>query len=34
MEQLKNNIAAIDLQLSPDCLNDIHEVYKQYPVAF
>ena len=34
MKQLKSNIAAIDLNLSQDCLSDIHDVYKQYPVAF
>jgi aryl-alcohol dehydrogenase-like predicted oxidoreductase len=34
MGQLKNNIAAIDLDLTPDCLGDIHEIYRQYPVAF
>lgn len=34
MEQLANNIAAININLSQSCLNDIHKVYQQYPVAF
>jgi aryl-alcohol dehydrogenase-like predicted oxidoreductase len=34
MNQLKDNIAAADLKLNQDCLNDIHEIYKQYPVSF
>lgn len=34
LQQLKNNIDAIDVVLSEDCLNDIHQVYQQYPVPF
>ena len=34
MEQLKSNIAAVDLELSEECLKDIHKVYQDYPVPF
>lgn len=34
MEQLKIDIAAIDVELSKECLDDIHEVYQLYPVPF
>ena len=33
MEQLKNNIAAIDLNLSAEMLNDIEDVRRKWPVA-
>jgi aryl-alcohol dehydrogenase-like predicted oxidoreductase len=32
MQQLKTNIASVDLELSDDVLADILEVYKRYPV--
>lgn len=34
MEQLKSNIASIDLELSQDVLDDIEAVYKDYPIPF
>ena len=34
MEQLKSNIASIDLDLSQDVLNDIETVFKDYPVPY
>ena len=34
MDQLKNNIAAIDLQLSNEVLTDIEKVRRKYPVPF
>lgn len=34
MDQLKSNINAKDLALSDDCLNDLHTVYKKYPVPY
>jgi aryl-alcohol dehydrogenase-like predicted oxidoreductase len=34
MDQLKSNIAAKDITLSEDCLNDLIGVYQQYPVPF
>ena len=34
MEQLKNNIAAIDLKLSADVLADIDAVFRDYPVPY
>ncbi len=34
MEQLKTDIAAFDIELSQDVLNDIAAVYAQYPVPF
>ncbi len=32
--QLRENIAAFDIELSEDCLQDIHDVFKQFPVPF
>lgn len=34
MDQLKTNIASIDVKLSDDCLADIQEVYRTFPVPF
>ena len=34
MEQLKNNIASIDLELSPDIMRDIDAVRRQYPMVY
>ena len=34
MLQLKNNIDAININLSDDCLADIKKIYQQYPVPF
>ncbi|MDE0723539.1 MAG: aldo/keto reductase [Alphaproteobacteria bacterium] len=34
MEQLKSNIAAVDVVLTDECLKDIHTVYQKYPVGF
>lgn len=34
MEQLKSNIASIDLELSDDVLADIEAVYRDYPMPF
>ena len=34
MDQLKNNIAAIDLHLSDEVLADIEKVRRKYPVPF
>ena len=34
MEQLKSNIASIDLELSQDVLDDIESVYRDYPMPF
>ena len=34
MEQLKTNIASIDLKLSDDVLADIEGVYKDYPIPY
>ena len=34
MEQLKDNIDSIDIELTPDCLNDIETVRRQYPVPY
>ena len=34
MEQLKSNIASIDLDLSDDVLADIEKVYKDYPIPY
>lgn len=34
MEQLKSNIASIDLVLGDDVLSDIEAIYKQYPMVF
>lgn len=34
MEQLKSNIASIDITLSDDCLKDIETVRRQYPAPY
>lgn len=34
MEQLKTNIASVDLTLSDECLADIETVYRQCPIPF
>lgn len=34
MSQLKQNIGAYELKLSRDVLNDINEVYRQYPIPY
>ena len=34
MEQLKSNIASIDLKLSKDALDDIEAVYRNYPMPY
>ena len=34
MEQLKTNIASIDLELSDEVLKDIETVYKDYPLPY
>ena len=34
MEQLKSNIASIDLELSSDVLKDIEAVYRDYPMPY
>ena len=34
MSQLKENIAAFDIQLSSECLSDIEATLKQFPVPF
>lgn len=34
MEQLKSNIASIDLELSQDVLDDIEDVYRDYPIVY
>lgn len=34
IDQLKTNIAAIDIKLSDACLADIRDVYRKYPVPF
>ena len=34
MEQLKSNIASIDIELSQDVLADIENVYRDYPVPY
>ncbi len=34
MEQLKSNIASIDLELSDEVLGDIAKVYRDYPMPF
>lgn len=34
MEQLKTNIASIDLELNDDVLSDIHEVYRQFAMPY
>lgn len=34
LDQLKSNIDAVNLELSPEVLNAIEEVYKKYPEPF
>jgi aryl-alcohol dehydrogenase-like predicted oxidoreductase len=34
MEQLKSNIASIDVELSAEVLSDIEDVYKDYPIPY
>lgn len=34
MDQLKSNIASIDLELSPDALSDIETVRRDYPMVY
>lgn len=34
MEQLKSNIASVDITLSDACLDDIQAVYRTYPIVF
>ncbi|MGN7437348.1 MAG: aldo/keto reductase [Alcanivorax sp.] len=34
MDQLKSNIASVEIELTPDCLNDIETVRRQYPVPY
>lgn len=34
MDQLKANIASVDIKLTEACLADIEDVYKKYPIAF
>ena len=34
MGQLKVDISAVDIELSKECLDDIHQVYRKYPVPF
>ena len=34
MEQLKDNIASVDITLSDECLQDIETVRRQYPVPY
>ena len=34
LDQLKNNIGAIDLKLSKEVLADIEKVRREYPVPF
>ena len=34
MDQLKNNISAIDLILTDEMLSDIEKVRRKYPVPF
>lgn len=34
MDQLKTDIAAFDLELSPDVLADIDDVYRKYPIPY
>lgn len=34
MEQLKSNIASIDLHLNQDVLNDIDAIYRKYPMVY
>lgn len=34
MNQLKSNIASIDVKLSKECMNDIEETYKRFPMVY
>lgn len=34
MEQLKTDIAAFDITLSPEVMKDIDDVYRQYPIPY
>ena len=34
MDQLKNNIASVDITLSQDVLNDIVDTFKQFPMVY
>lgn len=34
IDQLRDNIASIDIVLSEECLKDIHAVYKDFPVVY
>jgi len=34
MEQLKSNIASIDLQLAPEVLKEIENAYRDYPIPY
>jgi aryl-alcohol dehydrogenase-like predicted oxidoreductase len=34
LEQLKENIDAFDIHLSQDAINDVHDIFAQYPVPF
>ena len=34
MEQLKSNIASVDITLSQDCVNDIEALYKKFPMVY
>jgi len=34
MEQLKSNIASIDIQLAPEVLEEIEAVFRQYPMPY
>jgi aryl-alcohol dehydrogenase-like predicted oxidoreductase len=34
MEQLQENMAAFDVQLSPDCINDVMAVLQKYTMPF
>lgn len=34
LDQLKTNIASIDIEITKDCLEAINQVYRKYPVPF
>ena len=34
MEQLKTNIASIDITLSQEVINDINEAHRQFPMVY
>ncbi len=34
MEQLKSNIASIEVKLSTECMNDIAQIHRTYPMPF